>query len=702
MKLLVSWLRELADVRLPVADLASLLSMRGFEVASIEPVDSGGDAVIDFEITANRPDCLSVAGLAREAATACRVPLRLPWDEAGRPVSTVRPPAAPTAEPARRRRPRGRHRGPRPLPAIRRRGGRGARRTVARLAGRAAHRRRRPPDQQRRGRHQLRPARDRAPDARVRPRAARRGASCARAARGPASGSARWTARTARSTPGMLVIADAAAPQAVAGVMGGAASEVWAGTRLIAFESAYFQPASVRRTSRRLGLKSEASSRFERGTDINAPVVALERACALLEQIGAGRRAGAVIDVYPAPRGPVEIPLRRARIARLLGTAVDDAEVARIFAGLGFDVADAAGRLARPRADDARGRHARGGPHRGSGAAPRLRSGAVARSRRCAPSRRGPIRASRARACCGTCSPAAGFSEAVTCSFIERVRCRAVRRSPASRAGRRWRTRCRRSSRCCGRRCCPAWSTSVAHNRRHDMRDVRLFEIGACVSPAGGERHRIAFALTGAGVPEHWAGGHRLGRLLRRQGRGRAHRRGAAAAADRSPRRRARSCSLAAPRRAPSAATSIGVVGQLLPAQAEARELAGGDEIYVAELDLDAIERLVPDRDAQFEAAAPLPVDRARHLDRRRRARARRARSRDHSRAAPATLVRGARVRPLQGHGHPGGPLQPVAAAHVPVAGPHARRDVDVQEAMERYHGGARPRAPGRPAIETR
>ena len=97
MKLLASWLRELADVRLPVADLASLLSMRGFEVASIEPVDGSGDAVIDFEITANRPDCLSVAGLAREAATACGVPLRLPWDEAGRPISTVRPPAAPTA-----------------------------------------------------------------------------------------------------------------------------------------------------------------------------------------------------------------------------------------------------------------------------------------------------------------------------------------------------------------------------------------------------------------------------------------------------------------------------------------------------------------------------------------------------------------------------------------------------------------------------
>ena len=89
---------------------------------------------------------------------------------------------------------------------------------------------------------------------------------------------------------------------------------------LVAFESAYFKPASVRRTSKRLGLKTEASSRFERGADIDAPVVALERACALLEQIGAGRRVGAIVDCYPAPRGPAQVRLRRARIARLLGT----------------------------------------------------------------------------------------------------------------------------------------------------------------------------------------------------------------------------------------------------------------------------------------------------------------------------------------------------------------------------------------------
>ena len=142
-----------------------------------------------------------------------------------------------------------------------------------------------------------------------------------------------------RSTPTCSSSPTPYAPQAVAGVMGGAASEVWSGTRLVAFESAYFKPASVRRTSKRLGLKTEASSRFERGADIDAPVAALERACALLEQIGAGRRRGDMVDCYPAPaRTRAGARCAAARIARLLGTVVEDADVLRIFAGLGFDV----------------------------------------------------------------------------------------------------------------------------------------------------------------------------------------------------------------------------------------------------------------------------------------------------------------------------------------------------------------------------
>src|SRR5262249_47892650 len=139
----------------------------------------------------------------------------------------------------------------------------------------------------------------------------------------------------------MLVIADTRRAQAVAGVMGGARSEVSGATRTVAFESAYFNPPSVRRTSKRLGLNTEPSSRFERGADVNAPVVALQRAMALMQQIGAGRLVGPAIDRYPAPRRPREIALRRRRLASLLGLVVPNTEVVRILRSLGLSVIDA-------------------------------------------------------------------------------------------------------------------------------------------------------------------------------------------------------------------------------------------------------------------------------------------------------------------------------------------------------------------------
>ena len=87
--------------------------------------------------------------------------------------------------------------------------------------------------------------------------------------------------------------------QAIGGVMGGADSEVSSATRLIALESAWFEPTGIRRTSKRLGLSTEASYRFERGADIEAPPVALARACALLEKTGAGRALPGWVDAYP-------------------------------------------------------------------------------------------------------------------------------------------------------------------------------------------------------------------------------------------------------------------------------------------------------------------------------------------------------------------------------------------------------------------
>ena len=136
----------------------------------------------------------------------------------------------------------------------------------------------------------------------------------------------------------MLVIADADKAQAVAGVMGGGLSEVSSGTKTIVLESAFFDPKSVRRTSKKLGLKTEASARFERGADVNAALKGIERAIALLEEIGAGTARGGAIDEYPAPVAPRRSSCAVRASARMLGLEIPDADVERILKGLGFEI----------------------------------------------------------------------------------------------------------------------------------------------------------------------------------------------------------------------------------------------------------------------------------------------------------------------------------------------------------------------------
>jgi phenylalanyl-tRNA synthetase beta chain len=140
----------------------------------------------------------------------------------------------------------------------------------------------------------------------------------------------RLTASIGSSTK-TLVIADTGRAIAIGGVMGGANSEVSATTQLIALESAYFEPTSVRRTSKRLGLKTEASTRFERGGDIDLPPKGIARATELFAQVAAGAPLTATIDRYPVPRLPRTIELRSSRIARLLGQDVPDADVSRFL-----------------------------------------------------------------------------------------------------------------------------------------------------------------------------------------------------------------------------------------------------------------------------------------------------------------------------------------------------------------------------------
>ncbi len=136
-----------------------------------------------------------------------------------------------------------------------------------------------------------------------------------------------------------LLITDPSGPVALAGVMGGEATEVHDGTVNVLLESARFDPASISRTSRRLGLISEASIRFERGVDRTASAAASDRAAALIADICGGEVAPGVVDTYPLPPEPLQLELRMARLNAFLGTELGVEEVFDILARLGFLVA---------------------------------------------------------------------------------------------------------------------------------------------------------------------------------------------------------------------------------------------------------------------------------------------------------------------------------------------------------------------------
>jgi phenylalanyl-tRNA synthetase beta chain len=138
--------------------------------------------------------------------------------------------------------------------------------------------------------------------------------------------------------PDMLVIADAADPVAVAGVMGGAATEVRPATTDLLLESAIFDPLGVRRTARALGLSSEASYRFERGVDPEGPAAAADRVSRLIQETAGGKVAPGLLDVRPVRSAPRRLTLRLTRAAAVLGAPVEAAAASGILRGLGFAV----------------------------------------------------------------------------------------------------------------------------------------------------------------------------------------------------------------------------------------------------------------------------------------------------------------------------------------------------------------------------
>ena len=129
----------------------------------------------------------------------------------------------------------------------------------------------------------------------------------------------------------MLVIADAEKAVAVAGVMGGENSEINADTKTIVFESANFNGPSVRLTAKAIGLRTEASGRYEKGLDPENTLPAIERACELIEMLGAGEVVKGVIDVYPEKPSQREIPFNADKINAFLGTDVSEDEMKETF-----------------------------------------------------------------------------------------------------------------------------------------------------------------------------------------------------------------------------------------------------------------------------------------------------------------------------------------------------------------------------------
>ena len=137
-------------------------------------------------------------------------------------------------------------------------------------------------------------------------------------------------------TKDMCVVCDASHAVGIGGVMGGAESEISFSTRNILIECAWFDPISVRRTSKALGLRTEASYRFERGADPEMAELASRRAAELIHQLAGGEILTGVVDVYPHRESPRKIEFARKELLRVMGADVPDRDIEEILSALGF------------------------------------------------------------------------------------------------------------------------------------------------------------------------------------------------------------------------------------------------------------------------------------------------------------------------------------------------------------------------------
>ena len=579
MKAPLSWIREFVDVKASAEEIGMLMGVRGL---ALEGLDThGDDVVMDFDVTANRPDLLSVIGIAREIAAAYKVPLKEPplpeWKpDQAIPISIEEPDLC------------GRYIG-----AI-------ADVTIA------------PSPQW---------MQDRLNACGVRPISnivditnyvmlelgqpmhafdfdkMRGGTVVVRRAK-PGEKMTTLDGKQRVLSREMLVIADADNAEDIGGVMGGANSEISERTKRVVFEAAYFAPGQIRQTSKALGLKTEASTRFERGMDRTAPPRAITRALELVQKIGAGKPTGAITDVYPRPHQPKVVHLDRPRIARLLGMDVPDDAVMRILVSLGFQVRmvgegwDAV--VPGWRVDIHRqvdlieevGRHY-GFEHLpatfpGVEQAPPPSDPRIARDRR--------IR---------TALLGMGFSEAITFAFIEAAAAEpylggqapVTIGNPLSEKFVVMRPSL-----------LPGLVDVLSHNRRHGRPDVRVFEIGTRFSPAG-ETRGAAFVWMGLGTPDHWSGARRPADFSDIKG---VVEQLAALATVTVTFTETEQPFLVRGRAAAMLINGamVGVLGQLAPEIGEARDLPATSEVYAAEINLDAVTAAAP---IETRRAAPLP-----------------------------------------------------------------------------------------------
>src|SRR5947209_587695 len=323
MEISYNWLRELTDVSLPPRELAERLTMAGLAVDAVR--EAGEDFVLEFDLTSNRPDCLSHLGIAREAAALAGVGVRLPELTAKNVAGRAEEFTSVEIEDARlcpryaARVVRGVKVGPSPEWLARRLQTIGQRpiNNVADITNFVLHELGQPLH-----------AFDLAA-------LAERRIVVRRARAGERIKTLDGVERELDEQ--MLVIADAARAVAVAGVMGGEETEISDATADVLIESAYFNPQSVRRTSKALGLQTEASYRFERGVDYEGVRRAQDRCVALICEIAGGTATAGAIDVYPSRITPPVVPFRPRRVEELTGLTVNDEESAHILESLGFE-----------------------------------------------------------------------------------------------------------------------------------------------------------------------------------------------------------------------------------------------------------------------------------------------------------------------------------------------------------------------------